>query len=68
MVAPDNGREAYLSLGELCTWLKLKPSWVYGRVHAKALPFEYVKLGKYLLFPESSVKAYLERETRAGAA
>ena len=55
--------EGLLTLDELVDILKVPKSWVYGRIHAKNLPFDTVRIGHYLRFPESSVRAYLERAT-----
>ena len=48
--------------------LEIKKSWLYGHVHAGTLPFDYVKVGHYLRFPEQSVREYLDRMTREAVA
>jgi excisionase family DNA binding protein len=55
-------RENLLTPEELCGWLKVKTSWLYQHIHSKDLPFPYVKIGRYVRFPESGVLAYLKRQ------
>ena len=55
-----------LTVEELAQWLKVRPSWIYERTRrrdAARLPF--IRLGKYLRFEETAVKAYLERQRRS---
>ncbi len=56
-----------LTVAELAQWLKVPPSWIYERTRrrdAERLPF--IRLGKYLRFEETAVKAYLARQRRSG--
>ncbi len=47
----------YLTLVELCFWLRVKPAYVYDLTHRKTIPF--CKVGKHLRFPRSSVESWL---------
>ena len=60
----DSPRENLLTPEELCGWLKVKTSWLYQRIHSKSLPFPYVKIGRYCRFPESGIRAYLDKQGR----
>ena len=56
-----------LTVDDVAQWLKVPPSWVYERTRRRGegrLPV--IKLGKYLRFEESHVRAYLERQRRSG--
>ena len=56
-----------LTVDELAEWLKVPPSWIYGRTRRRGegrLPF--IKLGKYLRFEALAVRAYLARQRRSG--
>ena len=56
-----------LTVDDLAAWLKVPPSWIYERTRRRdegRLPF--IKLGKYLRFEETAVKAYLDRQRRSG--
>ena len=55
-----------LTVDELAAWLKVPRTWIYERTRrrgAERLPF--IKLGKYLRFEETSVKAFIERQRRS---
>jgi excisionase family DNA binding protein len=43
--------------------LRIPKSWLYGRIHAGTLPFPMTKIGHYVRFPESGIRAYLEVAT-----
>jgi len=61
----DDEDEDLLTLDELCSWLKVKPSWVYERVRTrKGLKLPHIKLGRYLRFERSAVKVFLRRQRR----
>ena len=53
-----------LTLEEVTDVLQIPKSWVYGRVHAGNLPFEYVKIGHYFRFPHEGIKKYIEENLR----
>jgi excisionase family DNA binding protein len=57
-----------LTIQELTERLKVKTGWVYQRIHAGTLPFDYCKVGAFLRFPASSVQKYITSQTRKGAA
>jgi predicted DNA-binding transcriptional regulator AlpA len=41
--------------------------WLYQHVHAGTLPFPYCKIGRYLRFPASGIRAYIQSQTRQSA-
>jgi excisionase family DNA binding protein len=65
---PDPAREKLLKPQEVAAWLRVPVSWIYGRIHAKDLPFSYTKIGHYVRIPESGVRAYVAAQTKQGAA
>ena len=56
-----------LTVGQVAG-LKVPKSWIYGRVHARSLPFAYVKVSHYVRVSESEVQRYLESATRTAGA
>ena len=53
-----SGRENYLTLKELCEWLKVRPATVYRWIHIRyGIPV--VRTGRLLRFPESQVQQWL---------
>jgi len=64
-VVEDIGIEPMLTPDELQAALKLpSKSWLYQKIHAGTLPFEYVKVGAYLRFPVRGVRAYLQSQIK----
>ena len=57
-----------LTPDDVATLLQVPKSWIYGRIHAKNLPFSHCKVGHYVRFPEDGVRAFVERQTVAPAA
>ncbi|MDM7997207.1 MAG: helix-turn-helix domain-containing protein [Acidobacteriota bacterium] len=55
-------RENLLTPEEVAAWLKIKTSWLYQHIHARSLPFRYVKVGRYCRFPESGIREYLRQQ------
>ena len=54
-------RENYLTVNELCDWLKVRPATVYRWIHIHyGIPV--VRTGTLLRFPESKVQAWLEEK------
>ncbi len=56
-----------LTVDDVAQWLKVPQSWIYERTRRRGegrLPC--LKLGKYLRFEATAVKAYLERQRRSG--
>jgi len=54
----------YLTLSELCGWLKVKPATVYDWVHIGFIP--HLKLGRLLRFERGRIAAWLEERRCAG--
>jgi len=54
----------FLTLSELCEWLKIKPATVYDWVHTRFIP--HVKLGRLLRFERSAILAWLADRERTG--
>jgi len=50
-------RENYLTLKELCAWLKVPKATIYDYTFRKRIPF--VRVGKLLRFPESWIESWL---------
>jgi excisionase family DNA binding protein len=63
----DQDHEILLTPEEVCSWLKIPKSWLYGRIHAKNLPFAMRKIGRYVRFPESGIREFLERQGASDA-
>jgi len=58
--------EELLTIDEIAALLKVPKSWIYERTRrrgAERLP--YIKLGKYLRFEESGIRAYLNRNRKS---
>lgn len=54
-----------LTVDEVAAWFKVPKSWVYERTRArgpKRIPF--IRLGKYLRFQASAVRAFVTRQGR----
>ena len=49
-----------LTLDQVAERLQLKKSWFYQRIHARALPFRYCKIGLYLRFLEDDLEQFIE--------
>ena len=49
-----------LKVDEAARRLRVEKSWIYGRIHAGTLPFEYLKVGHYIRIPEQGVEGYLK--------
>ncbi len=45
---------------ELAETLRVKKSWIYGKVHNDTLPFPHLKVRAYLRFRARDVAAYIE--------
>jgi len=56
--------DSLLTPDEVAHLLKIPKSWIYGRIHSRTLPFALVKVGHYCRFPESGVRAFIERATK----
>jgi excisionase family DNA binding protein len=56
-----------LTPDEVANLLKIPKSWIYGRIHSRSLPFPLVKVGHYCRFPESGVRAFIEKATSTTA-
>ena len=54
----------FLTLSELCEWLKVKPATVYDWVHIGFIP--HVKLGRLLRFERAVITAWLAERQRPG--
>ncbi|MGV8084135.1 MAG: helix-turn-helix domain-containing protein [Coriobacteriia bacterium] len=53
-------RERLLTVPELAVELRVKESWIYGRVACRGIP--HLRVGKYLRFRLTDVMAQLEAE------
>jgi excisionase family DNA binding protein len=58
----DGQREVLLTPDEFTAWTKIPKSWLYGHIHSKSLPFPFVKIGRYVRFPESGIREYLKKQ------
>lgn len=56
----------FLTLEELCAWLKVKPATVYDWVHIGFIP--HVKLGRLLRFEKAMIMSWLSERAQAGRA
>lgn len=50
-------RETYLTVKELCEWLKIEKATVYDYTYRRKIPF--VRFGKLLRFPQSVIESWL---------
>lgn len=50
-------REVYLTLNELCEWLKIPKTTIYDYTYQKKIPF--VRVGKLLRFPQKMIELWL---------
>jgi excisionase family DNA binding protein len=55
-----NSVDNLLTPDEVAARFKIPKSWIYGRIHSKNLPFPMVKIGHYVRFPESGIRAFVE--------
>ena len=53
----------YLTLAELCAWLKVPRATVYDWVHKRCIP--HVKLGRLLRFERAAIAGWLAERERA---
>ncbi len=60
----QSDRPEYLTLTELCKWLKLKPATVYDWTHTGFIP--HVKLGRLLRFERGRIAAWVADRERTG--
>lgn len=54
----------YLTLIELCQWLKVSPATIYDWTHTGFVP--HLKLGRLLRFERTAIAAWLEERRCAG--
>ncbi|HEV8590979.1 MAG TPA: helix-turn-helix domain-containing protein [Pyrinomonadaceae bacterium] len=55
-----------LTIDEVAALLKVPKSWIYERTRRRGLDrLPYIKLGKYLRFEESGIRAYLNRNRKS---
>ena len=54
--------EPLLTVQEAASVLRVKPSWLYARIHRGDLPFDYCKVGHYVRIPERSLQEFLGRQ------
>ncbi len=54
-----------LTVEEVADVLRIPRSWIYGRIHARTLPFPMTKVGHYVRFPEAGVRDFIESATRS---
>jgi excisionase family DNA binding protein len=56
-----------LTLQEVVDILRVKESWIYGKIHDGSLPFSYCKIGRHLRFSSKSILEFVEKQTRGAA-
>lgn len=58
----DAQSEELMTVGEIATFLKVPPSWVYERTRLRGIDrIPHIKLGKYLRFSADEVREWLQR-------
>ena len=62
----DSQMPQYLTLTELCEWLRVKPATVYDWTHCGFIP--HLKLGRLLRFERAAIMAWLADQERGGRA
>ena len=60
----DSQMPQYLTLPELCEWLRVKPATVYDWTHTGFIP--HLKLGRLLRFERGTIAAWLADREWAG--
>jgi excisionase family DNA binding protein len=58
----DPATSEYLTLAELCAWLKVPPATVYDWVHKRYIP--HVKLGRLLRFERVAIVRWMTERQR----
>ncbi|KHE93613.1 MAG: helix-turn-helix domain-containing protein [Candidatus Scalindua rubra] len=53
----DNGNEL-MTVEEVANYLKVKPSWVYEKIHTRKIPFQ--KAGRFPRFRKKHIDKWLE--------
>jgi excisionase family DNA binding protein len=67
---PRNSRELdeLLTVNDVAALLKVSRSWVYEHTRSRAVPraerLPHLKVGKYVRFDATAVRAFLERQCR----
>lgn len=56
----------FLTLEELCLWLKVRPATVYEWTHTGFIP--HLKLGRLLRFEKATIAAWITERAQAGRA
>ena len=49
-----------LTVKQVAERLQVPRSWIYGRIHARILPFRHCKIGLYLRFLEDDLEQFIE--------
>lgn len=56
------------TLEEVAAFLRVKHDWIYQKISAGKLPFNYTKVGHLLRFKADVIRRYVENQTRGGDA
>ena len=59
---PVDREDRLLTTEEVAARLRIRKQWLYQRVHARTLPFAFLKVGAYLRFSERAVEDYIRRQ------
>ena len=49
-----------LTVKQVAERLQVRKSWIYGKTHARTLPFRHCKIGLYLRFLEDDLEQFIE--------
>ena len=52
--------DEFVTLNELCDWLKLKKDYVYALTSQRAIP--HLKIGRHLRFNKQEIREWLEHQ------
>ena len=51
-----------LTAKQVAERLQVQVSWIYGKKHARTLPFRHCKIGLYLRFLEDDVERFIQEQ------
>lgn len=66
MTSQVNGEDALLNVAQAAAFFGVPRSWVYSRVETVGCDLPHFKIGRYLKFRPSELRAYLENNRGNG--
>ena len=65
MAADRKLLDPLLTVDEVAKRLRVRKNWIYSHIYDDTLPFDYVKVGRYVRIHESVLDAYLAAQTKS---